>query len=170
MIEISRRERFRQHLARWGIPILAILIPLQFAANVAVAAIGYADVRGENDRQDADRIGDAIASCNRGNESRASANAIVDAVALGREIKLRQSEAERDQARFLIDALVGDATLSPDDQARADGYLADIDASQAVIDVMLEEMAGLITAARRPIRDCRPEVVLEVPEVTVPSG
>lgn len=52
MIEPNRRERFRLHLARWGIPILALLIPMQFAANVAVAFIGYADVRSENDRQD----------------------------------------------------------------------------------------------------------------------
>jgi hypothetical protein len=168
-----QKRRRNRDWALWA--FVAVMI-VQGLVNWSLADTG-ADLI---DELRADVDADTIATCNRGNASRIEINkgtfagaklaeagdALVEAVA-------RTAEAIDGSAQVLVAAATGGESLSPEDQAVVDQFLAGtaaltdaIEVQIAAADQLYAEAAALEVDAILPLRDCA--VVLEDPEATIP--
>lgn len=169
MTEKQAHDRRATDPLRRAIWTFCVLSALGFIATMSVAITGIAQQRQVNRAQDDARLDDAIASCERGNRSRADINHLADAIVIGNETKRLLNEADGQVARAFVAALTPPEGLDAEAQAIADAFLADVDAIAARVEQTLHEAETLVAEARLSMRDCSPDVVLVDPNATIPD-
>lgn len=151
---------------------------------VAVIAASFYVVTDANDRQDKQTLQAAVGTCERGNITRAdinelnaAADAIVGAVDAIRLAVQANADAVDGTAAALIAALTPSGGLDPEDQARADAYLAATNDLTALVRAQLEVAVDALdiavdalASALLSFRDCRPDIVLTNPSATLPPA
>lgn len=134
---------------------------VSLALVVVIAALGlviWRDQVAEDNRQDRDRLRDAVAVCDLQNVVRVEINEGLQALVIAAEV-------QRDALANIVTLATSPGTArTPEQQARADAFLAD---SLAQLDHVTAQL-DVARATLLPLRNCDPEVVLSDPEATIP--
>lgn len=127
---------------------------------VLLGLLTWRDQVAEDDRQDRDRLNDAVAVCELQNVVRVEINE-------GLQALVAAAEVQRDALGNIVLVAVTpspNVTLTPEQQARVDSILA---SSRAQLDLVTAQL-DIARESLLPLRDCDPGVVLADPNATVP--